>query len=109
MNSGRKDCALHNIGRDGRGNRVSETHLPAIERRLDFHPANLLFTLSMMKLKSCPEEPGYLRGNPKYLPKFEVASFIKNIMNSGKKDCALHNRGRDGRGNKVSENTSPSH
>ena len=50
------------------------THLPAIERRLDFHPASLLFTLSMMKSKSCPLEPDCFRGNPKYFPKFEVAS-----------------------------------
>ena len=36
-------------------------------------------------------------------------NFVKGIVNSGRKDCALHNIGKDGWGNKVSENTSPSH
>ena len=54
--------------------KLVRTHLPAIESSLDFHPANLLFTLSMMKSKSCLVELDCFRGNPKYFPKFEVAS-----------------------------------
>ena len=46
--------------------------LPAMERRLAFHPANFNFILSRIKLNLCEEVLGCLMGIPKYFPKDRV-------------------------------------
>lgn len=46
--------------------------LPAMERRLAFHPANFNFILSRIKLNSCEEVLGCLMGMLKYFPKDRV-------------------------------------
>ena len=50
-----------------------------MERRLAFHPANLLFTISNTKLKSWLLPPLCLMGNPRYFP------YIQWYINSPKK------------------------